>query len=214
MSKSFSTTLSHRGALKGVVSLCAAFCSSLCPRAERDGRNLCLCSLTHLRGCPGSCPRAAQGAASWVESNWLYWVTCTRSFGEFVAELQTCQSQSQTQDGFFLFCFLILHRGAWSYFLWGAFNATIRLFLRPPVVCECLLWEADTCIAFKEIKIQRLKKVIVAPTAAVFTQCFWRSEVQCNYRNQCTLLAINMMQCSNLQNVCASAMLCSGRLIW
>lgn len=58
------------------------------------------------------------------------------------------------------------------------------------------------------------KKVIVAPTVSLFTECFWRSEVQCNYGNRCTLLAINMMQCSNLQNIWPSARLCNGRRIW
>lgn len=53
-------------------------------------------------------------------------------------------------------------------------------------------------LAFKGIETQRLSTVVVAPTVCVFTHWFWRSEVQCTYGNGCTLLAINMMQCSNL----------------
>lgn len=84
MSKSFSTIFFYHGARKKWCH--CVYC-------------LLFLSVPHPGGCPHSC---SQGSPS-VESCFLHWVTCTRSFGEFVAELQMCLSQLWTQDRFLRF---------------------------------------------------------------------------------------------------------------
>lgn len=85
MSKSFSTIFFHHGALKKWCH-CVYCLLFLSVPTGREGWEE---PLTHPGGCPHSCP---QGSPS-VESCFLHWVTCTRSFGEFVAELQMGLSQ-------------------------------------------------------------------------------------------------------------------------
>lgn len=126
---------------------------------EREGRNLCPVQPDPPWGCPTPAPRSCLlGGKHLALLSHLHKVIrgiCGRAANVSVSALHTRL--------LFLSCFLILCKGTWSYLLGGAFSGTRRLFLRPPVVCECPLWAVDTCIAVKEIKIQRWK-VIVAPT--------------------------------------------------
>lgn len=111
-------------------------------------------------GAPAPASRAAEGA---MESHLLYWVTCTRSFKEFMVELQTCHSALNTRQ-LFLFCYSSTEEH----------EATCEVLFVQPEGYSFLLWCASTFFetsalpcCFPRNQETEIKKLIVAATVCV-----------------------------------------------
>lgn len=118
--------------------------------------------VTMTLGAPAPASRAAQGA---MESHLLYWVTCTRSFGEFAAELQIYHSALNTRQ-LFLFC----------YFSTEEREATCEVVSVQPEGYSFPLWCASAYFetsalphCFPRNQETETEELIVAPTVCVYT---------------------------------------------